>query len=57
MQFSIYGGDGTSTLNLLCRFMYMGVDIANERHRWSHVGFIFFSIVSTHYLIILWVRV
>lgn len=25
----------------------MGLDIAMEQHSWSHVGFIFFSIVST----------
>lgn len=30
----------------LCRFIYMGFDIAMEQHSWSHVGFIFFSIVS-----------
>ncbi|CAN1336352.1 Sodium/hydrogen exchanger 6 [Linum perenne] len=27
-------------------FIYMGFDIAMEQHSWSHVGFIFFSIVS-----------
>ncbi|GAV81915.1 Na_H_Exchanger domain-containing protein, partial [Cephalotus follicularis] len=27
-------------------FIYMGFDIAMEKHSWSHVGFIFFSIVS-----------
>ncbi|KAG6547531.1 hypothetical protein Mapa_010979 [Marchantia paleacea] len=27
-------------------FIYMGVDIAIEKHSWSHVGFIFFSVVS-----------
>ncbi|KAF3331060.1 sodium/hydrogen exchanger 6-like protein [Carex littledalei] len=27
-------------------FIYMGFDISLERHSWSHVGFIFFSIVS-----------
>uniref|UniRef100_A0A0D9XC30 Cation/H+ exchanger transmembrane domain-containing protein n=1 Tax=Leersia perrieri TaxID=77586 RepID=A0A0D9XC30_9ORYZ len=27
-------------------FIYMGFDIAMEEHSWSHVGFIFFSIVS-----------
>ncbi|MCD9642239.1 Sodium/hydrogen exchanger 6 [Datura stramonium] len=26
-------------------FIYMGFDIAMERHSWSHVGFIFFSIL------------
>ncbi|KAJ7515247.1 hypothetical protein O6H91_22G007700 [Diphasiastrum complanatum] len=26
-------------------FIYMGLDIATEKHSWSHVGFIFFSIV------------
>ncbi|EFJ38384.1 hypothetical protein SELMODRAFT_163708 [Selaginella moellendorffii] len=26
-------------------FIYMGLDIATESHTWSHVGFIFFSIV------------
>ncbi|KAL3684425.1 hypothetical protein R1sor_002447 [Riccia sorocarpa] len=26
-------------------FIYMGVDIAIEKHNWSHVGFIFFSIL------------
>lgn len=31
---------------LPCRFIYMGFDIAMERQSWSHVGFIFFSIVS-----------
>lgn len=31
---------------LLFRFIYMGVDIAMERQSWSHIGFIFFSIVS-----------
>lgn len=31
---------------LMCRFIYMGFDIAMEKHSWSHVGFIFFSIVS-----------
>jgi hypothetical protein len=25
---------------------YKGFDIAMEQHSWSHVGFIFFSIVS-----------
>ena len=30
----------------ICRFIYMGFDIAMEKHSWSHVGFIFFSIVS-----------
>ncbi|KAF7120994.1 hypothetical protein RHSIM_Rhsim13G0137400 [Rhododendron simsii] len=31
-------------------FIYMGFDIAMEQHSWSHVGFIFFSIVSfSHY--------
>lgn len=29
-----------------CRFIYMGFDIAMEQHSWSHIGFIFFSIVS-----------
>lgn len=29
-----------------CRFIYMGFDIVMEQHSWSHVGFIFFSIVS-----------
>lgn len=28
------------------RFIYMGFDIAMEQHSWSHVGFIFFSVVS-----------
>lgn len=28
------------------RFIYMGFDIAMEQHSWSHIGFIFFSIVS-----------
>ncbi|KAK4356705.1 hypothetical protein RND71_025676 [Anisodus tanguticus] len=27
-------------------FIYMGFDIAMEKHSWSHVGFIFFSILS-----------
>jgi NhaP-type Na+/H+ or K+/H+ antiporter len=27
-------------------FIYMGMDIAIKQHSWSHVGFIFFSIVS-----------
>uniref|UniRef100_A0A453L2T6 Cation/H+ exchanger transmembrane domain-containing protein n=1 Tax=Aegilops tauschii subsp. strangulata TaxID=200361 RepID=A0A453L2T6_AEGTS len=27
-------------------FIYMGFDIAMERQSWSHIGFIFFSIVS-----------
>lgn len=31
---------------LSSRFIYMGLDIAMEQHSWSHVGFIFFSIVS-----------
>lgn len=31
---------------MLYRFIYMGFDIAMEQHSWSHVGFIFFSIVS-----------
>jgi sodium/hydrogen exchanger 8 len=26
-------------------FIYMGFDIAMEEHSWSHVGFIFFSII------------
>ncbi|KAG9153168.1 hypothetical protein Leryth_025620 [Lithospermum erythrorhizon] len=26
-------------------FIYMGFDIAMEKHSWSHVGFIFFSII------------
>ncbi|XP_016557161.1 sodium/hydrogen exchanger 6 isoform X2 [Capsicum annuum] len=26
-------------------FIYMGIDIAMEKHSWSHVGFIFFSIL------------
>ncbi|CAL9203539.1 unnamed protein product [Musa hybrid cultivar] len=26
-------------------FIYMGFDIAMEQHRWSHLGFIFFSII------------
>ncbi|XP_050105599.1 sodium/hydrogen exchanger 6-like [Malus sylvestris] len=26
-------------------FIYMGFDIAKEQHSWSHVGFIFFSII------------
>ncbi|BBM99154.1 ABC-2 type transport system permease protein [Marchantia polymorpha subsp. ruderalis] len=26
-------------------FIYMGVDIAIEKHSWSHVGFIFFSVI------------
>ncbi|KAL2927905.1 Sodium/hydrogen exchanger 6 [Bienertia sinuspersici] len=26
-------------------FIYMGLDIVMERHSWSHVGFIFFSII------------
>ncbi|XP_054777138.1 sodium/hydrogen exchanger 6-like [Prosopis cineraria] len=26
-------------------FIYMGLNIAMEKHRWSHVGFIFFSII------------
>jgi solute carrier family 9 (sodium/hydrogen exchanger), member 8 len=26
----------------------MGFDIAMEEHSWSHIGFIFFSIVSFH---------
>lgn len=26
-------------------FIYMGFDIAMERERWSHIGFIFFSII------------
>ncbi|XP_048432373.1 sodium/hydrogen exchanger 6 [Pyrus x bretschneideri] len=26
-------------------FIYMGFDIAMEQHSWSHVGFIFFSII------------
>lgn len=30
----------------------MGFDIAMEKHSWSHVGFIFFSIVSFPYLIL-----
>ncbi|KAG8489914.1 hypothetical protein CXB51_015589 [Gossypium anomalum] len=30
-------------------FIYMGFDIAMEKHSWSHVGFIFFSIVSLYY--------
>lgn len=37
-------------LNFSCllssRFIYMGLDIAMEQHSWSHIGFIFFSIVS-----------
>ncbi|RRT46877.1 hypothetical protein BHE74_00055258, partial [Ensete ventricosum] len=33
-------------VNLTCRFIYMGFDIAMEQHSWSHIGFIFFSIVS-----------
>ncbi|CAA0815467.1 Sodium/hydrogen exchanger 6 [Striga hermonthica] len=28
-------------------FIYMGFDIAMEQHSWSHIGFIFFSIVSS----------
>jgi sodium/hydrogen exchanger 8 len=28
-------------------FIYMGMDIAIKQHSWSHVGFIFFSIVSS----------
>lgn len=35
---------------LLCRFIYMGFDIAMERQSWSHIGFIFFSIVSFHWI-------
>jgi hypothetical protein len=31
---------------LLFRFIYMGFDIAIERQSWSHIGFIFFSVVS-----------
>ncbi|CAK9182202.1 unnamed protein product [Ilex paraguariensis] len=31
-------------------FIYMGFDIAMEQHSWSHVGFIFFSIVSLSHL-------
>uniref|UniRef100_A0A453RIW8 Cation/H+ exchanger transmembrane domain-containing protein n=1 Tax=Aegilops tauschii subsp. strangulata TaxID=200361 RepID=A0A453RIW8_AEGTS len=27
-------------------FIYMGFDIAMERQSWSHIGFIFFSVVS-----------
>ncbi|KAL8138078.1 hypothetical protein V2J09_004079 [Rumex salicifolius] len=27
-------------------FIYMGLDIVMEQHNWSHIGFIFFSIVS-----------
>ncbi|KAH9605155.1 hypothetical protein KSS87_017604 [Heliosperma pusillum] len=27
-------------------FIYMGLDIVMEKHSWSHIGFIFFSIVS-----------
>nr|GEY27353.1 sodium/hydrogen exchanger 6 [Tanacetum cinerariifolium] len=30
-------------------FIYMGFDIAMEQHSWSHIGFIFFSIVSLSY--------
>jgi sodium/hydrogen exchanger 8 len=30
-------------------FIYMGFDIAMEQHSWSHVGFIFFSVVSLHH--------
>lgn len=26
----------------------MGFDIAMEKHSWSHLGFIFFSIVSSY---------
>ena len=33
-------------LFLLFSFIYMGFDIAMEEHSWSHIGFIFFSIVS-----------
>jgi NhaP-type Na+/H+ or K+/H+ antiporter len=29
-------------------FIYMGFDIAMEKHSWSHLGFIFFSIVSSY---------
>lgn len=32
---------------LYCRFIYMGFDIAMEQHSWSHIGFIFFSVVSS----------
>lgn len=35
---------------LSCRFIYMGFDIAMEKHSWSHVGFILCSIVSLSYL-------
>uniref|UniRef100_A0A164V4A9 Cation/H+ exchanger transmembrane domain-containing protein n=1 Tax=Daucus carota subsp. sativus TaxID=79200 RepID=A0A164V4A9_DAUCS len=27
-------------------FIYMGFDIAMEQHSWSHIGFIFFSVIS-----------
>jgi len=41
---------------MLYRFIYMGFDIAMEQHSWSHVGFIFFSIVSflAHKLEVSW---
>ncbi|GAY35443.1 hypothetical protein CUMW_016370, partial [Citrus unshiu] len=33
-------------------FIYMGFDIAMEKHSWSHLGFIFFSIVSLLFIIV-----
>ena len=38
--------DVTFPNDQICRFIYMGFDIAMENHSWSHVGFILFSIVS-----------
>ncbi|OIV91890.1 hypothetical protein TanjilG_17882 [Lupinus angustifolius] len=35
-------------------FIYMGFDIAMEQHSWSHVGFIFFSIVSFLFFLYFW---
>ena len=37
--------DVTLPNDQICRFIYMGFDIAMENHSWSHVGFILFSIV------------
>ncbi|MED6131935.1 hypothetical protein PIB30_014647 [Stylosanthes scabra] len=49
---NIVHGNGHEALHLISSlaetfvFIYMGIDIAMEKHSWSHVGFIFFSVIS-----------